>query len=136
MSLEELEFVGALVELTGTSVPCVVRNVTTEPLSVPKRAELGVLQAGFAELPSPTPETEQNTDIPTFVEGHCPSLSAAQKRQVVSLIKEYESMFDPHIGHTDIVKHTIDTGDSDPVRHPPRTVPPHLKEQLKAQIDN
>ena len=44
-------------------------------------------------------------------------------------------MFDGHNGYTDIVTHTIDTGDSDPMRQPPRRVPLHPKEQLKAQID-
>lgn len=136
LSVEGLEFVGALVELTGASVPCIVRNVTTEPVSVPKRAELGLLQVGFAELPSPSSGTTQKKlDIPAFVNDRCPSLSTIQREQVASLLQQYESMFDGHIGHTDIVTHSIDTGDSDPVRQQPRRVPPQLKEELKAQID-
>ena len=43
IAIEGLEFVGALVELTDTTVPCVVRNVTSEPVSIPKRAEIGIV---------------------------------------------------------------------------------------------
>ena len=137
LTIQGLEVVGALVELTDNTVPCVVRNVTSEPLSIPKRAELGTLQVGFAEIPSSESETSQKgaTDISAFVTDRCRSLTEEQQRRVSALLSRYESMFDGHIGHTDLVTHTIDTGDSDPVRQAPRRVPPHLRAELKAQID-
>ena len=100
--------VGALVELTNNTVPCVVRNVTSEPLSIPKRAELGTLQVSFAEIPSSESGTSQRsaTDIPSFVAGRCRSLTEDQQRQVNALLSRYEDMFDGHIGHTELVTHT------------------------------
>ena len=43
-------------------------------------------------------------------------------------------MFDGHVGFTDLVTHDIDTGDHPPIRQPPRRVPPHLSDELHAQI--
>ena len=44
-------------------------------------------------------------------------------------------MFDGHVGHTTLLEHHIDTGDSPPIRRAPRRIPPHLKEEVKAQLD-
>ena len=129
-----LEFVSTLVEVTGPSVPCVVRNVSTERISIPKRSELGQLEVGFAE------QFDESTC--NFVKHTCEKfdlnaceLSDEQKQRARSVLNKHQDMFDGHIGFTTLVSHSIDTGDNPPVRQPPRRVPPHLAEEVKAQID-
>jgi len=58
------------------------------------------------------------------------SVSDEDRRRLVSLLTEFSSAFskdEDDLGWTDIVTHAIDTGDSKPVRQPPRRHPPaHL----------
>ena len=46
-----------------------------------------------------------------------------------------EPMFDGHIGFTDAVSHKIETGNHPPIRQSPRRLPPHLRDEVRAQLD-
>ena len=62
------------------------------------------------------------------------SLSTEQMKQLRELIVEYADVFalDQHeLGTTDLVTHVIDTGDSSPIKQPPRRVP----FALRAKVD-
>lgn len=131
-----LEFVSTLVEVSGPSVPCVVRNVTTEPISIPKRSELGELEVGFAEQVTDAPCNSGSRNVGEKFDLDSCGLSDEQKGKVRSVLNKHQDMFDGHIGFTTLVSHSIDTGDSPPVRQPPRRVPPHLAEEVRAQIDD
>lgn len=136
LEIEGLEFISVLVEVSSPSVPCVVRNITTEPISIPKRSELGLLEVGFAEQLADTPQQSDSAkDCNRFDLDGC-GLSDEEKGKVRSVLKKHDSMFDGHIGFTTLVSHSIDTGNSPPVRQPPRRVPPHLAAEVKAQIDD
>lgn len=55
-------------------------------------------------------------------------LSESQRGQFVSLVTEYEDIFakdNSDLGKTSLLEHAIDTGDSKPVKQPPRWVPPY-----------
>ena len=63
-------------------------------------------------------------------------LSERDKSKVRSVLNKHESMFDGNIGFTTLINHSIDTGNNPPVRPMPRRVPPHLADEVNAQIDD
>ena len=53
------------------------------------------------------------------------------------MYKDYASLFAKSsfdLGRTDVVKHTIDVGDSRPIRQPPRRKPLHLRDEEERQV--
>ena len=136
LEITGLEFVPALVHVEGDLVPFVVRNVTAEYISIPKRAEIGQLEVGFAEQREPDyvgPDGPQITGQRFALADS--SLTDEQRARAQAVLDKYASMFDGHLGHTNVLSHTIDTGNHSPVSQPARRVPPHLRNELRAQID-
>ena len=135
-----LEAVPAVVEVSRNSVPFLVRNITAEPISIPKRSELGELEVGFSEHPCSTTDlledlgVSQGRSVDKIDLSESP-ISEVQKERARAVFGKYESMFDGHLGHTSVVTHTIDTGDHPPVGQAPRRVPPHLRDEVRRQID-
>ncbi len=65
-------------------------------------------------------------------------LSKEQKIQLEELLSEYSDVFakeNAPLGHTDLVKHTIDTGDTPPIRQRARRLPLASKEIADQEID-
>ena len=62
-------------------------------------------------------------------------LTESQRSRLISVLKKYESMFDGHLGLSDLVTHDIETGDAPSVRQPHRRIPPHLQKEVKEQLD-
>ena len=59
------------------------------------------------------------------------------KNDLLKLIREYRSVFAEKgqaLGRTGIVKHTIDTGESRPIKQPPRRVPMHQVEIMDTAL--
>ena len=85
---------------------------------------------------------DSNTELPEFLKEHvlksCEQLETAeQKREVERLFIDYASLFAKSsfdLGRTDVVEHTIDVGDSRPIRQPPRRKPLHLREEEEKQV--
>lgn len=131
--LPGLEFVNSMVHIRGQSVPCVVRNVTTHPITIPKKSELGQLEVGVAECTS-VPSGELDPDWLDKVDLSDANLTEEQAGKVKSLLTQYSEMFDGRLGFTKVVEHEVDTGDSPPVRSAPRRVPPFLEGKVKAEL--
>ena len=62
------------------------------------------------------------------------NLTEEQKRQVVQLLEESSSVFSSMPGRTDIVEHSIPTGDAPPVYQPPYRIPPAWQDQVREEI--
>ena len=68
-----------------------------------------------------------------------PSCSSQEKRVIANLLVENETVFSKHefdIGKTFLTEHVIETGNSKPVKQPPRRVPLAFAEEEKAAIEN
>ena len=139
IEISGLEFVPTLIHVEGSSVPFVVRNVTADHISIPKRAEIGQLEVGFAEQQEPDyawPVRErQGANQPQRFTLADSQLSEEQRDRALAVLDKYASMFDGHLGHTTVVSHSIDTGNHPPVSQSARRVPPHLRDEVRAQID-
>ena len=66
------------------------------------------------------------------------TLDPADAKKVKDLILEYDDVFSKSrddIGHTNLEKHKIDTGDSLPIKQPPRRLPFALKSVVDDQVN-
>ena len=64
-------------------------------------------------------------------------LSEDQTKQFLSLVTEYEDIFSKDssdLGKSGLLEHAIGTGDSKPVKQPPRRVPPYQREVINQQL--
>jgi len=62
----------------------------------------------------------------------------AEIERLANFLKEYQDVFATEsgdLGRTDIVQHRINTGDSQPIRQPPRRVPIHKRPIVQAEVE-
>ena len=72
-----------------------------------------------------------------LLERSCEHLDQEQRKQVTALLIRYQDVFskgDGDLGRTNLVKHSIDTGDSKPVRQPYRRLPQSQQEEAGKQV--
>ncbi len=62
----------------------------------------------------------------------CPS----DKQKLHQTLLEFSDVFDESLGHTDVVQHRIDTGDSPPIRQYPWRLPCAYREEVKSQVND
>ena len=75
-------------------------------------------------IPHRTETSESELDMPT---DYHPSLE--------STIKKHSSVFRKKLGHTNVTQHIIDTGNSQPIKVPPRPIPFHFADRVHAQLE-
>ena len=66
------------------------------------------------------------------------NLEPEEKLQISELICEYADVFalnQSELGHTDVIHHSIDTGDSPPLRQPVRRIPFALRAKVEEMVD-
>ena len=51
------------------------------------------------------------------------------------VLSAYQDVFEESLGHTNVVTHKINTGDSPPIRHRPRRLPYAHREEAERQIN-
>jgi predicted aspartyl protease len=122
-----------------------VANVNDQSVQLKKGQVLAELEP-VAVLPPPDPALSATpTHIADMLKKIDPSVPDSCKRQLEALLNKYAHAFSANeldLGWTDLVKHTIDVGDSRPVRQALRKVPitqrsvidKHIDEQLRQGI--
>ena len=68
-----------------------------------------------------------------------PELDPSARNQLETLLHKHKEAFalsEEHLGRTSILKHEIHTGDSKPIRIPPRRIPSALLPEVNTLIDN
>ena len=76
-------------------------------------------------------------ELGKLLEKYSRNLSKEQSKQVSELLLEFKELFavsDSDLGHTDRVKHKIETGASKPVKQPPRRTPVSLREEVDKHV--
>ena len=61
-------------------------------------------------------------------------LTAAQKEELQGLLLKFEKVLQKFPGQTKITKHSINTGDTRPVRLPPYRIPQAYREEVEKEI--
>ena len=109
-------------------------NLTEDPMTI--RAGTVVANLDVAEmceteeLTMPRQRSEPNLELQQMVDNADSSVGRAERKQLTDLLTEFSeafSMSENDLGWTNVVTHTIDTGDSKPVRQPLRR---HLRRMM------
>ena len=140
-----------VVDSSKANVCLSVINVSSKPVKLRQNTPLGTLQTFEQIYTVETPK--QNTDKQTtatelpehlkpLVEKASDSLTDEQKQSLTDLLIQYGDIFvgpDGKVGRTDIVKHTIDTGDNHPFKLPMRRQPlaqkPIIENELEKMLE-
>ena len=64
-----------------------------------------------------------------------PILSEHDQKALLSTLSKYLDVFDNKLGHTSVVTHSIDTGDSPPICQRPRRMPYAYRQDAQSQIE-
>ena len=76
--------------------------------------------------------------LQVLLENSSKKLSATEKQQLSELLIKYEDIFikpDGVLGQTDLVEHDIETGDSKPIKIPPRRIPIFKRNQVDEELE-
>ena len=135
-----------LVDPSGWKVPVLVSNFGQETVMVKTFSEISMIAQVSAIQPTmdrlPHPSCDPVT-LPEHLQGllerTSSNLNYLQKSQLASTLLEFVDLFpipgSALTGHTDAVEHTIDTGDSPPVRCAPRCMSPQKIKQEEVCVD-
>jgi len=63
-----------------------------------------------------------------------PSLNVHEKQSILNTLLMLSDIFEETLGHTNVVQHKIDTGDSRPIRQYPRRLPYAYREETRKQV--
>jgi len=137
----------ALVSLQQSSVTVALLNTSNEAIRVPVGTTVGELHkvdkiSKRLDQPAPNKLDKSPKVVPnhlqSLIDGAKDNLSVEQLEQVSEVVAEYEDVFvgvDGKIGQTDLVTHSIDTGDARPVRLPARRLPIAKREAVGKELD-
>ena len=124
------------------NVPVRVINVTKTPVAVRAGTVVSDLDSaqvcGVQNEPKVTGQEPGATLLGMVDEVH-ESVSDEDRRRLSSLLTEFPTAFskdENDLGWTNIVTHTIDTGDSKPVRQPLRRHPPAHLDAIQQHVSN
>ena len=163
---DELVIGRALISTTSAEFPVPVFNVGNETICVKAGLNLALTSPVEMVVDDPpstnTCQTSGHVDLVAGVAegssgGAVPSIpphlqplfdtlpddiTAHQRAEVGRLLCKYQGVFmgpDGRLGQTHIVEHTIDTGDTRPIKQPPRRVPIAMRgvvEEIHKMLDN
>ncbi|GFS34183.1 transposon Tf2-6 polyprotein [Nephila pilipes] len=91
-----------------------------------------VKEVVFQEVQS-RPNIEENTCLLSDDENKC--LTPEQRNELCTLLKIFETVFEPGREPTPFTEHRINTGDSPPVSVPPYRLPPAKEDLPKKDLD-
>ena len=123
-------------------------NVTKKPIHVKQHSLAGSLSSVVDTKPLKSVDDEKASlpigldQVPQHLQSLLNSASGSliddQMESLRQLLVEYQDVFmgpDGKLGRTDLVKHTIDTGNAKPIKIPPRRVPQKQKQTIEEEIN-
>jgi transposase InsO family protein len=130
-----------LVPSRPVDVPVRVMNITKDPIKLPSGTVLTTLQPVQPIEKSDETQTrvtaEQEEILRSLVGQVDTGIPAETKEQLLKILSEYRDAFsfnENDIGRTNIIRHSIDTGDAKPVRQPLRRQPPAHQAAIKEHV--
>ena len=135
-----------LVDPSGWKVPVLVSNFGQETVMVEPFSEIGMIAQVSAIQPVMSQLSRPSCDPSTLpehlrglLEWTSNNLDDLQKGQLANTLLKFVDLFpipgSALTGHTDAVEHTIDTGDSPPIRCAPRCMSPQKIKQEEACME-
>jgi len=124
-------------------VPVRVINVTKSPVAVKAGTVISDLDPAqvceVSDATAATPEKSPGPELLGMADEVDDSVSDADRRRLVMLLMEFSNAFstgENDLGWTNVVTHSIETGDNRPVRQPLRRHPPAHLEAIQQHVSN
>ena len=123
-----------------------ILNLSDTPVRLQRNTLVGTVQS-VENVQEPvsksTSENECSASLPVhlqpLIERASIELTSQQRHALEKVLIEYQDVFvgpDGRLGRTDLVKHKIDTGSSDPIRLPPRRTAYAQKKIIEEQLES
>ncbi|XP_063858824.1 uncharacterized protein LOC135099801 [Scylla paramamosain] len=133
----------SLVQAGEELVTVLVANLSGEAQKVPAGAKLGTCEeVEHPEEMSRSAEVAAVRPLPDFLEDlahrSATNLMEAQTEKVRHTLAQYVDVFsrgDMDLGCTALVKHSINTGSSAPIKSPPRRIAPARQEEMQLTVN-
>ena len=120
-------------------------NLSDQTVKINQHSVLGQLE-DVEEICSGDEITNENSSyqhklpdhLQVLLENSSAQLSVTEKQQLSELLMKYEDIFikpDGILGQTDLVEHDIETGDSKPIKIPPRRIPIFKRNQVDEELE-
>ena len=135
---------GASCLVTSTpegDVPFRILNPTAKPVTIHQGTTLGafttldeIIATPLNQSKSTSHKNQSSNDLTSHIDFSHSTLTADQQQALLALLKQYRDVFalsPEELGRTDVIKYTIDTGNSPPIRLRPYRLP----ETKKAVVD-
>ena len=103
---------------------------TTEEYDDPKSSKINAITVGS--------DRERSVQIQKLLTVNQLEIQDSEREQLAELIMDFEDIFaltPSELGHTNVVEHTINTGDSAPIRQPPRRIPFALRTKVDEMVE-
>ena len=137
----------SVIDPCARSVRVLVTNVTNDPVRLKAGTSVGVCEPVqlVAEADAVLGGQEKSRTGIESLPGHLTQLlndssrglTLSQRQKVENLLMEYHDVFssnDSDLGRTPLAEHRIDTGDSRPVKVPPRRIPIHKRAEVEDTV--
>ena len=113
--------------------------VLREAQAVEASAMVSAIQTEDTQEEGGDAEKKRSEKLLQLMDWERPKLTPEQREKIRSLLMEYEDVFalDPsELGSTDVIQHEVDTGDSLPIKQPPRCMPFVLRGKVKEMVND
>ncbi|KAL5018859.1 hypothetical protein ScPMuIL_004581, partial [Solemya velum] len=134
-----------LVDPKNGPIPLRVANLSSEPCKIYKDSVAATYEPIDSTLleQNKTEVVDGNQEklpehLKDLFERSTKNLAHSQKLQVKKLLEKYQQAFSKNsgdIGHTTLVEHKIDVGDTQPIKQHPYRIPLAKREQAEQEID-
>lgn len=120
-----------------------VEQIVTSESEIPKteKSETEIDKGDSYGLNTRISAVQSKTELPPhltpLLENTSEHLTDDQRAKLAKVILDYADIFvgpDGKLGQTNIIEHTINTGDAKPIKIPPRRLPVHMREVAEQEI--
>ena len=136
----------SLVRVTNSNVPVLILNPRAEPVTLYAGTGIAVLERvespeGSVNVVDNTivtePEEEVKRVLWELAEKAGPGLTSRERETFLHLLVSYADIFaksTTDLGRTDVIKHSIHTGNAAPVRQAVRRISPHRRQEVRTLL--
>lgn len=133
----------AVVKTMDGTVPIRLLNPTKEVVNLQAGVCCAEASAALSTQNVDRSRQDSNVSLPSHLSelferssGHLTPEQAAALSQQLSEFRTVFAKDDDDLGRTNLIKHSVKTGNAAPIRVPPRRLPFHLRQEIDMQVDD
>jgi len=92
--------------------------------------------ASTTELSSPPNNLSLSVIMQQLEDSLSSDLFPSERETILDTLLQFTDIFEERLGHTNIIQHTIDTGNNAPIRQYPRRLPYAYRAETRTQVQD